>query len=89
MTETIHFNLEEGDYFGMNQGLVTGTAHYFSYRAETEVEILSLTFSHWQSLLKYFPEISQQIYQRLQSLPVKNDANAHTVLMSLKDHLKK
>lgn len=79
LTETIHFVLEENDHFGWAQGLVIGKPHHFSYRAETDVEILSLTLSHWRHLLKYFPKIKKTIYERLESIPGKKQGDLYQI----------
>lgn len=68
LMETIHYNLKTNDQFGISQGLIFGQPHVFSYRAETEVEIISLTLEHWQHLFKHFPKIKPIIYERLNKL---------------------
>lgn len=70
LTETIYDVLQTGEMFGLVQGLYYGVPHHFSYRAKTNVNIISLQLTQWQHLLKFFPDASKVIYKRAQDVYV-------------------
>ncbi|XP_041978323.1 uncharacterized protein LOC121732490 isoform X2 [Aricia agestis] len=61
LTETTHELLHAGDLFGIVQGLNKGIPHHFSYRAETQVGIISLSSDSWLNILPHFPEVKALI----------------------------
>ncbi|KPJ08211.1 Cyclic nucleotide-gated cation channel [Papilio machaon] len=68
LTETTHETLSAGDAFGMLQGLNRGVSHYFSYRADTKVGILTLSLDSWINILPYFPAAQKLISERSEVL---------------------
>lgn len=68
LTETIYDILGASEMFGLAQGLFYGVPHHFSFRARTNVNIVSLHLSSWQDLLKFFPDARQLIYARAHSV---------------------
>ncbi|XP_013143805.1 PREDICTED: uncharacterized protein LOC106107482 isoform X2 [Papilio polytes] len=68
LTETTHETLNAGDAFGMLQGLNRGVSHYFSYRADTKVGILSLSLDSWINIVPYFPSAQKIISERSEVL---------------------
>nr|CAD7450232.1 unnamed protein product [Timema bartmani] len=69
LTETIYDTLKPGDMFGVVQGLYYGIPHHFSFRAKTSlVDILYLNLDSWYTMLRYFEDVSELIYQRANNL---------------------
>ncbi|CAH2037684.1 unnamed protein product, partial [Iphiclides podalirius] len=68
LTETTHESLGPGDAFGMLQGLNRGVSHYFSYRAETKVGILTLNLDSWINIVSFFPHAQKIISERSEVL---------------------
>lgn len=64
MRETVHEVLYAGDMFGLIQGLFYGVPHHLSFRAKTNVYLVSLYLGDWEYLLDYFPETKSLIYMK-------------------------
>jgi hypothetical protein len=56
--------LRPGVVFGRKAGLHSDRPHKFSYRANTWVEILSLTFNDWRHLLEIFPDVKTKLFPK-------------------------
>lgn len=65
LTETRHEILNVHDMFGLAQGLNYGMAHKYSYRAETQCDILVLQLETWECVLHHFPNDRDIIYKRM------------------------
>ncbi|XP_045463397.1 uncharacterized protein LOC123673033 [Harmonia axyridis] len=65
LTETQHEILNVHDMFGLAQGLNYGMSHKYSYRAETQCDILVLNLETWECVLQQFPHDKEIIYKRM------------------------
>ncbi|KAK9891943.1 hypothetical protein WA026_017426 [Henosepilachna vigintioctopunctata] len=65
LTETCHEILRVHDMFGLAQGLNYGMPHRYSYRAETQCDILILKLETWESVLQHFPRDKDVIHKRM------------------------
>ncbi|KAJ9599848.1 hypothetical protein L9F63_009888 [Diploptera punctata] len=55
--------LQEGQAFGLSQGLFRSMPQEYTYCAKTYVVILSLRRSTWEYLLEYFPASKKSIFE--------------------------
>lgn len=69
-TEITRELLVEGKSFGEAQGLFV-IPHQFSYRAHTIVDTISLQFSDWEYLMRWFPASRETIYKSANEFGVR------------------